>query len=294
MEPATALIFCRLVHYASTMFLWGAFAYLTLLVPKTLALDTGRRLHAARVAAILLALTSTFLALPLQAGAIGQGWSDAANLTTIRDVLFETSVGHSWLFQAATALLLIPALFLPVHKAHAVAAAASGLLLMSLALTGHAAMQEGWAGVAHQINDMAHVLAGGAWIGALVPVMLVLGKLYQPTLHASAQLALMRFSTAGHIAVALVIASGIVNTLLILGHIPADLSSPYQFLLLTKIVLVILLTALAIINRYVFVPRMRFDEASAVQAIWYGTLVEIVLGIAVLGLVAWFGMLEPA
>jgi putative copper resistance protein D len=294
MEPATALILCRFVHNASTMFLWGAFAYLALLVPKPLALETGQRLCTARTGAIILALTSTLLALPLQAGAIGQGWSDAINIATIRDVLFETSIGRGWSFQAAAALLLIPALVLPLHKAHAIAAAASGLLLLTLALTGHAAMQDGWIGFAHRFNDMVHVLAGGAWIGALVPVMLILGKLRQPALHANAQRALMRFSTAGHIAVALVIASGVINTLLILGQFPTDLSSPYQALLLIKIVLVILLTALAIINRYVFVPRIRFDEANAVQAIWHGTLVEIVLGIVVLGLVAWFGMLEPA
>ncbi|MGO4449582.1 copper homeostasis membrane protein CopD [Phyllobacterium sp. TAF24] len=293
MEPETALILCRLIRNLSAMFLWGAFAYLALLVPQALRLDIGQRLRTARVSAIILAIASTFLALPFQAGAIGQGWSDAVDLSTIRDVLLETSVGNAWLIQAIAASLLTPALVLPMRKAIAVTGAGSGLLLISLALSGHATMQDGWVGLAHRLNDMVHVLSGGAWIGALIPVMLVLRLLRQPGYHQSAQLALMRFSTAGHIAVALVIISGVINTILTLGHIPKDFASPYQALLALKIILVILLTALAIVNRYIFVPRMRTRNVNSIQAIWYGTLMEIVLGVGVLGLVAWFGMLEP-
>lgn len=293
MEPETALILCRLIRNLSAMFLWGAFAYLTVLVPQALRFDIGQRLRTARLSAIILAIVSTFLALPFQTGAIGQGWSDAVDLSTIRDVLLETSVGNAWFIQAIAATLLTPALVLPAGKAGAVTMVASGLLLISLAFSGHATMQDGWIGLVHRFNDMVHVLSGGAWIGALIPVMLVLGLLRQPGYHQSAQLALMRFSTAGHIAVALVILSGVINTILTLGHVPTDFSSPYQALLALKIILVILLTALAIVNRYVFVPRMRTRNVSSIQAIRYGTFMEVVLGFAVLGLVAWFGMLEP-
>lgn len=289
----TALVLCRFVHNVSTMFLWGAFAYLALLVPKALALEIGQGLRPARGIAVFLAVGTIFAALPLQAGMIGRGWSDVVDLGTIRDVLLETTVGRGWAIQVAAALLLLPALVLSPRRAHIAVATASGLLLASLAFSGHATMQEGWIGAAHRFNDMVHVLSGGAWIGALVPVVLVLGRLRQAEWRRAAQTALMRFSSAGHAAVALVIASGVVNTVLVLGRLPADWTSPYQALLALKIILVMVLTGLALINRYVFVPRMRTREAGAISAIWQGTLTEIGLGIVVLGLVAWFGMLEP-
>ncbi|QND52849.1 copper homeostasis membrane protein CopD [Phyllobacterium sp. 628] len=293
MNPEAALILCRFVHNVSALFLWGAFAYVTLLVPEDLAFDIGQRLQISRNIAIITAVLTTALALPLQAGLIGDGWIDAVDITTIRAVLLETSVGHGWLIQAIAALLLLPALLLPLRKAHKVTVAASGLLLAGLAFTGHATMQEGWTGFAHRINDIVHVLSGGAWLGALVPVMLVLRNLRQPELRDEAQSALMRFSRAGHIAVALVIASGLINTFLVLGRFPTDWSSSYQALLALKIILVAILVGLAIINRYVFVPRMRIHESSSVRAIAYGTIAEIALGFVVIGLVAWFGMLEP-
>lgn len=207
----TTLVLCRFVHNASTMFLWGAFAYLALLVPKPLALEIGERLRPASVIAVFLAIGTIFAALPLQAGMIGQGWSDAVDLGTIRDVLFETSVGRGWAIQVAAALLLLPALALSPRRAHIALAMASGLLLASLAFSGHATMRESWIGAAHRFNDMVHVLSGGAWIGALIPVMLILGRLRQAEWRVAAQTALMRFSSVGHAAVALVIASGVVN-----------------------------------------------------------------------------------
>lgn len=289
----TTLVLCRFVHNTSTMFLWGAFAYLALLVPKPLALEIGERLRPASGIAVFLAIGTIFAALPLQAGMIGQGWSDAVDLGTIRDVLLETSVGRGWAIQVAAALLLLPALALSPRRASIALAMASGLLLASLAFSGHATMREGWIGAGHRFNDMVHVLSGGAWIGALIPVVLILGRLRQVEWRVAAQTALMRFSSAGHAAVALVIASGVVNTTLVLRRLPADWTSPYQALLALKIILVIVLTGLALINRYVFVPRMRTSEAGSIRAIRLGTLTEIALGIVVLGLVAWFGMLEP-
>lgn len=289
----TALVLCRFAQNVSAMFLWGTFAYLALLVPKSLAVEIGQRLRPASGIAVFLIVATTFLALPLQAGTIGQGWTDVVDLGTIRDVLLETSVGRGWALQVAAALLLLPALALTPRRAHAALAVASGLVLASLAFSGHATMQEGWIGVAHRSNDVLHVLSGGAWVGALVPVIVVLDRLRHMEWRMAAQTALMRFSSAGHVAVALVIASGVVNTTLVLGHLPDDWTSPYQLLLALKIILVAALAGLALINRYVFVPRVRTREARSLHAIRLGTLTEIALGIVVLGLVAWFGMLEP-
>jgi putative copper resistance protein D len=70
-------------------------------------------------------------------------------------------------------------------------------------------MQDGWPGVAHRVNDAVHVLSSGAWLGALVPLLIILWRVD----IREADLALRRFSTAGHVIVALVIASGVIDTL---------------------------------------------------------------------------------
>jgi putative copper export protein len=111
--------------------------------------------------------------------------------------------------------------------------------------------------IAQRANDVLHVLAGGAWLGALLPLIPILRLLDEPDCHADALLSLRRFSTAGHIAVALVLTSGVINTALILQRLPTDWSSPYQALLALKIILIAGMTGLAIVNRYIFVPRMR-------------------------------------
>ena len=106
-------------------------------------------------------------------------------------------------------------------------------------------------------------------------------------------MALRHFSNAGHVTVALVILSGIVNAMLILKRLPTDWSSPYQMLLAAKIGLVAGMVFLAIVNRYVFVPWIGRNPGRALQALRLGSIAEIIVGLAVIGLVAVFGMLEP-
>jgi putative copper resistance protein D len=292
-SPGAALIACRFPHDASVMLLWGAFAYLATLVPEALAREIEQRLEAFRVVAIIVAVATTAAALPLETAMIGEGWPDALDPTTIRAVLFETSVGWAWQAQAVAAILVGVTLAASSARRQAATALASGLLLASLALTGHAAMDEGWLGTGHRVTDAVHVLSGGAWLGALVPLLPALGALEDSKHHGDAERAIRRFSAAGHVAVALVILSGTINTILVLGHWPVDWSSPYQAMLDAKIALVAVMVCLAIANHYGFVPRLASDRPYAIREIRSGTMAELTLGVGVIGLVSVFGVLEP-
>lgn len=275
------------------MLLWGAFAFLVTLVPRDLAAGIGRRLRWLWIVAAATAVATTAAALPLQAAMIGDGWTDALDPATLRAVLFETSVGYAWQGQALGVVLLLLAFATPLVVRIAAVAAAAGLATASAALTGHAVMQAGWPGIAHRFNDACHILAGGAWLGALVPLLLVLKALDQPDTRRQAGAALRNFSFAGHFAVALVLVSGVINTMLVLGRWPTQWSSPYQALLAAKIALVAVMTGLAIVNRYHFVPRLTQHRAEAIRDIKRATIAEIVLGLVVVCLVSVFGMLEP-
>jgi putative copper resistance protein D len=290
---AAALDACRFLHDAAAMLLWGGFAFLCALVPGALAACIAKRLARWRIAAVIVAAATTGVMLPLQAALIAGGWAAAGDPATLHALLLETSVGRAWQIEAAAALLLLSTLAAPARLRLPATAIAAGLVLASLSLTGHAVMQEGWIGAAHRLNDAVHLLAAGAWVGALVPLLPILRALDLPGERVAAEVALRRFSAAGHLAVALVLLTGVGNTLLVLGRWPTDWSSPYQALLSAKIAVVVVMVALALVNRYGFVPRLAGRRGAAAGALRRGTLAEIGLGLGAIGLVAVLGTLEP-
>jgi putative copper resistance protein D len=104
---------------------------------------------------------------------------------------------------------------------------------------------------------------------------------------------LIRFSTCGHVAVALVILTGILNSAIILQRLPTDLSSRYIQLLLVKIALVMVMTGVAIFNRYRLVPLIPTQPQLAYQRLASATKLELVLSLVVMLLVSWFATLSP-
>ncbi|UDL94040.1 copper homeostasis membrane protein CopD [Lichenihabitans sp. PAMC28606] len=294
MSPDVALAVCRFGHDAAALALWGVFAFLWALVPQPVATPVVDQLAGFRVTSIAITVITTLAALPLQAAMIGNGWPDAIDVSTLRAVLFETSVGTAWIVQCLAAMMLALTVVRPAGLRCGATALASGLVVASIALSGHAAMHEGALGLAHRLNDVTHLLAGGAWVGALVALRPLLRALDDPKLRQDAGLALWRFSTAGHWAVALVIGTGVANTALVLQRWPLDWTSPYQALLSAKIGLVLVMTTIALVNRYVIVPRMAASRHSAIGALQRGTLFEIALGLIVIALVSIVGLLEPS
>lgn len=293
MSPDAALNACHFLRNASTMLLWGASAFIWLLMPIELAREIDCRLRAVRTIAFGFAVATTVAVLPLLAGTFGEGWSDVLNPATIRDVLFETSDGRAWQAQAGAAFLLLTAFLAPSPFRSKLTVITSGLLLATFALTGHAAMQNGWPGAVHRVNEAVHLLASGAWLGALLPLLLTLKVFNDPAVREQANVALRRFSNVGHIAVLLAITSGLINMLLIVGHWPAIWSSPYQALLACKIAVVTMMIGIAIVNRYAFVPRLARHPSGAARAIRLGTMTEIALGLCAVVLVSIFAGMEP-
>lgn len=292
MSPGTLLASCRFVHDSSLMALWGAFAYLALLVPPVAAESILRRLRGLRLVATVFVVVTAVLALPLQAAMIGDGWQDAINGQLLSDVVTSTTIGTVWLAQMGGALALTLAQ-VSLRRLRPVAIAMiSGLTLASLALGGHAATEDGWDGVVHPLNDALHVLAAGAWFGALLPLFVLLSRSDGSSFQEGVSIALRRFSAAGHWAVAIAILTGIANSFFIVGW-PLDWTSAYRVLLTAKIAVVLLMTTLAILNRYWFVPGMDRNREAAVAAMRRGIVVEIALGLAAILLVSIFGILDP-
>jgi putative copper resistance protein D len=289
--PHVALALVRLCFDAAAIAAYGVSGFIACIAPKRLSQAIAASSNFLIVAASSLAVLSTLAWLPIEAAMIGESWQSAFDRSTLSVLLWDTAIGKAWLVRLALSLLLTAAL--PWRSASMVRLVLSGFLLASLALTGHANMDEGTRGVLHILNDALHVLAGGAWLGSLLALPACLARLRDPAFCTESKAALRRFSTAGHIAVALVIATGIANTVLVLQRWPTDFTSTYQMLLVAKIACVAGMTALALMNRYILVPGMLTQPERAIIQIRNGTYAELALGAGVLALVAFLGILDP-
>jgi putative copper resistance protein D len=290
----TALILCRLAHFAATMLLFGASAFVWALAPASLARDLTGAVRPIAAAAIVVAAITALAWLGLEAGSMGEGWSDVLNPEMLAGVLTDTAFGQVWQWRLGLVMIFLVALATGRHDRWAFIAPAAALLLASLGLAGHAIMQTGPVGALHRVNDAAHLLVAGAWVGGLVPFILCVNRFGDPALRSEAVLATRRYSTWGHIVVALVVLTGVVNVALTLHVAPIPFASPYQTLLAAKIVMVATMIATAVFNRYVLVPRLKDEAGRAVEALKFNSIAEIAHAIVVVALVSTFGLLEPA
>jgi putative copper resistance protein D len=289
----TALVICRGLHFAATMLLFGAGAFLWALVPTELARAVIGPVRRMIAVAIVVAAITAMAWVGLEAAQMGDGWIDSVNAGVLADVLLDTAFGHVWQWRLGLALVLVGALAFRRHDRWAFVVPVSALLLASLGLTGHAIMQSGQVGALHRINDALHLLAAGAWLGGLLPFILCLGQFDHPQLRSEVGVTLRRFSGVGHFIVALVVLTGVINTALTLGAWPIDLSSPYQTMLAIKIAIVAAMIAMALFNCYVLAPRMTNETGLALQDLKIDSIAEVALGATVLGLVSVFGILAP-
>ncbi|HWK94777.1 MAG TPA: CopD family protein [Pseudolabrys sp.] len=170
---------------------------------------------------------------------------------------------------------------------------AATALIGSIAWTGHAGAGTGLAGLIHIVSDVVHLVAAGAWLGALPALAWLL--LWGRAAPAQAILAAgvtRHFGTVALIAVAGLLASGIVNTAILVGWPAAPLATTYGRALALKIALFAAMLALAAINRFRLTPALPAPGAARGLA---GTAPgESALGLGILVIVGLLGTQPPA
>lgn len=292
MGLAALFVLCRFVHFAAVMLMFGTSIFTAILAPQRFSQRLTPDVRPLLVASVWAGVLSAACMLAIQAGLMGDGWMDVWQPSVWLAVL-STSFGKVWCWHLGLAALSLLALLLPPVRGAQIGALLAVLLLVSLAFIGHAVMHDGVLGAAHRINHALHLLAAGYWFGCLLPLLLCLRYLYQPLWRYDAIHALIRFSRWGHLAVALVILTGIVNGLLITGQWPLNPDSTYQRLLLFKAAAVAVMVAIAAGNRYALVPLMKRDPALALRGLVWGCWAEVALGAVALMLVSVFATYSP-
>ncbi|HHY50564.1 MAG TPA: copper homeostasis membrane protein CopD [Alphaproteobacteria bacterium] len=291
MEQALQAV--RFLHYAAALQLFGVTVFQAATAPPGLRAVLAVPATRLAAASAWVLLASALLWLMIMAGSMGEGWADAADPGVIGTVLGATGFGRVWAWQLGLAVLLVVLVSVPRLRLWWLLAGLAAGALGSLGLVGHATIGTGGWREVNQASQAVHLMSSGFWIGSLVPLLFCLRQLRRADHAAAADLALRRFSGLGHLAVALVLGSGVVSAVLIGGPGVWRLESAWGLLLAAKVALVLTMIGLAIVNRYVFVPAIAGD-GPGLRQLWAGTVAEIVLGAGVLGLVSVLGTMRPS
>ena len=220
-------------------------------------------------------------------------------------VLTGTGFGRVWMWRFGIATALGALMFAQAAatrdrsslKGTWLALALAGGYLASLALVGHAADGHGAERFLRITTDVVHLLAAGAWLGALPGLAVLFAIALRASSAASlgiAARAARRFSTLGIASVGALLLSGLGNAWYLVGDVPALLGTPYGQLLVAKILLFATMVALAATNRRRLTPQVEEREASALRLLTRNAVLEIVAGIAIVAIVGALGVAIPA
>ena len=301
------LVVARLLHYAAVTTLAGVsffplYSY-AFAEPKGLSRRRHKVLLAAAVGAVLNGLLWFVFAVANMSGTL----ADVADKEVLWTVLSETTFGGVWVARMLLAVVVVGVtavrpFWIGIAGRDLVTAFLAAVLLGSLAGTGHAQIEEGWLSIVHVGSDAAHLLAAGAWLGGLIPLGFILldHSVRDGEPIVDVDRILLRFSSMGYVAVATLIASGLVNSWFMIGSAFSLLKTLYGQILLGKLALFAAMLALAAANRFWLAPRLiETRAASGAPAVWLGRLRYHVLGEQFLGLmvllaVSVLGTMRPA
>ncbi len=293
----------RAVHFAATLWLFGELLLACALsawrgsdAPRGPGEALRRRLPPvarwciaigiASAVAWLAAVAATMSGLPL---------SRAIEPSTLGAVVGDTLFGKVWIARFCLAWALLFALSRRSATLGPGGLAAStlvaGAYLAALAWTGHAAAAEGpWRG-GQIVSDVVHLLAAGAWLGALPALVYVLGNAQSIQ---DVAWAARRFSSLAIVSVSVLILSGVGNSWFLVGSIPALFGTRYGVLLLAKLALLAAMLSLAAVNRLILTPRLDAGDRPALRALRRNAIVEIGAGLMVVAIVGVLGIAVPA
>lgn len=289
----TLWILLRAVHFAAVMLLAGSAFYTALLAPARYRNRLAQRLAGIVRGSAVVALLSALAMLAAQTGLMSGDWRNIADADIWQAVL-QTRFGTAWRWQIAFALAATLVVAGRSRLQQRLLLLLGLLQLAGMATVGHAAMRDGGWGWLQQINQTFHLTAAAFWAGGLLPLLILMAEARSIDRRTDAIRAMMRFSRYGHLAVALALLTGVMNSLLILGWPLPSEATPYSTLLLWKIALVALMVLIALFNRYWLVPRFRLAGADAQLQFIRMTQLELLLASCVIGLVSVFATLSPA
>jgi putative copper resistance protein D len=311
----TLYITVRAVHFASVMLLFGELVFAICVAapiarvaqwvpPDRDEVSRGRLRVAAWSLCVSVVSSVAWLLFEL-ADMSGMPMHDALTASNLGLVLGTTVFGRVWLLRWAIAVALGVMLLIIWRSSNAprpgatrmvAATALAAVYLGSLSGAGHAAAGPADEVVVHLPADMLHLLAAGAWLGALPGLAYEFGRALRmpPATLAVTSERTRRFSALGVVCVGMIVLTGGINSWYMIGDVPALVGTAYGRLLVLKLALVAAMIALALVNRRSLAPKLALDDRAALRQIRRNTIAETMLGMAVVAVVGVLGTMIPA
>jgi len=305
---AALLIVARSVQIAASILLAGTFTF------EVIALggvrrsqgdawpELNRQLSRLALWSLVAALFSALLWFWLVVATMGgSSLADAVSGNAWQTVLLQTEFGRVWqlrLVLIGVALALVALGLTRKIRRNAVTLALwplALLFLVSLAWISHAAAAS--AQPLGLLGDALHLGAAGGWIGGLLPLAIFLKcaevsvSLGEHALHV-----LRRFSAFSVCCVSALIVSGLSNSWLLVGSVRALFTTRYGALLLFKLTLFALLLGFGARNRGIIKTKLSSAPTcpDLLAQLRRNVFYEVCLGLAVLAVVGWLGIIPPA
>ena len=140
------------------------------------------------------------------------------------------------------------------------------------------------------LSQMLHLTAAGAWLGGLLPLLVVVREAPLDAAHLAAR----RFSTLGTISVSVLAATALLQGTLLSGGLTGFTGTAYGAVLLLKAVLFAVLIAIAAVNRFRLTPAFSGPDAEkARRALALSIGIETVVGLCVVFAASLLSSLEP-
>ncbi|MFB9263680.1 copper homeostasis membrane protein CopD [Bradyrhizobium erythrophlei] len=306
--PEAAIVLARFLHYASVLTLFGVSLFPLYTYPAHAGAPPERVRRLLR-SMVLLATLAALLSGCFWFACVVAGMTGTPGSVFDRDalwpVLSETSFGK---VSAARFLIAVSLLGLIATRPTFVTTSSprltvgfSAALLASLAGVGHTQIHEGIASVVHVGADGLHLLAAGAWLGGLLPLLYLVATAVRtpsPDHQVEAGNAALRFSGMGYVAVATIVGSGLLNGWFLVGSVAGLIATPYGQLLMLKLCLFAGMLALAAVNRFWLVPSLIKNKERSPNRLLFRlcahVLGEQALGLMIILIVSAMGTMDPA
>jgi putative copper resistance protein D len=270
------VVFARAATYAATLAAAGGVFFLTYSHALLDGICAGRIRRLIRLLAFIAVLAGGAMILATAASMSG----DAGGLVDmgLARMILQGGEGRASLVRVI-GLILIGAGLTARRSPAAVALLGAVAAATSFAWVGHvhslSALRGAWLPA---LAILVHLLGVAFWLGALIPLLMLAGKGDISRVAATAR----RFGTAALIVVGALLAAGVVLLCLLLGGVSDLWTDDYGRLVLTKILLVSCLLALAGFNHLRLTPRLFAYDEGALRALKRSITAEVVVAGCVL------------
>jgi len=271
LQGGAALAASRAASVTGLLSAFGTIVFCVVVAPKAFARMAPEMGAAAQRKLLVLARLSvaasvvgTGLWLVTQAASMADATRLADAFAAVPTVITQTSFGHVVLLQLA-ALLILAAVLSGRDDARRqrVALGVAGLAVALQSGHSHAfSMVQGPSLLL--VCDILHLAAAGAWLGGLLPLLLLLVRSASPEAGATAA---RWFSPLGQGCIAVLIVSAAIQGWSLVASLPGLIGTAYGWLVLVKLALFAVLFGFAWFNRYHFAPALLGEDPESARRV---------------------------